>query len=211
MIAFGRGFLAELSPRSSWLSHETSEMLPSDGVIFYTDGSLCEGRAGAGVFSDTLDIKESYALGSLATCSDYCRSTNMHNMTICICSDSKAALLDLSSYTISSKLLYQCWLLLQDLSNNNRLRLLWVPGHCDIKENEEADRLAKMGLNSHFCGQEPCVPLSASIVRDMNRKWVIYAHSKHWIAQLQTTKYFMSLPKKTAQNSGFSYHGALLP
>jgi hypothetical protein len=77
------------------------------------DGSLCEGRAVAGVVSDTLDIRESYAHGSLATvsqtevyailaCSDYCRSANIHNMTICICSDSKAALLALSSYTISS-------------------------------------------------------------------------------------------------------------
>jgi hypothetical protein len=36
-------------------------------VIFYTDGSLCEGRADAGVFSDTLDIMKSYALGSVAT------------------------------------------------------------------------------------------------------------------------------------------------
>jgi hypothetical protein len=44
-----------------------SEILPSDGVIFYTDGSICEGRAGAGVFSDTLDIRESYELSSLAT------------------------------------------------------------------------------------------------------------------------------------------------
>jgi hypothetical protein len=40
----------------------------------------------------------------------------MHNMTICICSDSKAALLALSSYTILSKLLHQCWLSLQDHS-----------------------------------------------------------------------------------------------
>jgi hypothetical protein len=82
----------------SWLSQETSEILPSDGVIFYTDGSLCKGRAGAGVFLDTLDIRESNAISSLATvfkteeyailtCSDYCRSANMHNMTICICSD----------------------------------------------------------------------------------------------------------------------------
>jgi hypothetical protein len=49
-------------------------------VIFYTDGSL--GRAGAGMFSDTLDIRETYELGSIATvlqtevyailaCSDY--------------------------------------------------------------------------------------------------------------------------------------------
>jgi hypothetical protein len=67
IIAFGRGFLVELPPRSSWLSQETSEILPSDGVIFYTPGSLCEGRAGAGVFSDTLDIRKSYVLGSQVT------------------------------------------------------------------------------------------------------------------------------------------------
>jgi hypothetical protein len=99
-----------------------------DGVIFYTEGSLCEGKVGAGVFSGTLDIRESYALGSLATvfqtevyailsCSDYFRIAYMHNMTICVCSDSKAALLALFSYTISSQLLHQCWLTLQDLFN----------------------------------------------------------------------------------------------
>jgi hypothetical protein len=48
--------------RNSWLSQETSEILPSDGVIF-----CMAGRAGAGVFSVTLDIRESYALGPLAT------------------------------------------------------------------------------------------------------------------------------------------------
>jgi hypothetical protein len=127
IIAFGRWFLVELPSRSTWLSQETSEMLPSYGVIFYTDGTLCEGRAGAGVFSDTLDIRESYAFSSLATvfqkevydilaCFDYCRSGNIHNLTISICSDSKATLLALSSCTISSKLLYQCWLSLPDLS-----------------------------------------------------------------------------------------------
>jgi hypothetical protein len=67
IIAFGRGFLVELQPRSSWLSQEMLEILPSDRVIFYKDGSLCEGRADAGVFSINLDIRESYAFGSLAT------------------------------------------------------------------------------------------------------------------------------------------------
>jgi hypothetical protein len=65
--AFGRRFLVDLPPRSSWLSQKTSEILISDSVIYYTDGSLCEGREGAGVFSDTLDIRQSDALGSLAT------------------------------------------------------------------------------------------------------------------------------------------------
>jgi hypothetical protein len=36
VIAFGRGFLVEIPPRSSCLSQETLERLPSDGVIFYT-------------------------------------------------------------------------------------------------------------------------------------------------------------------------------
>jgi hypothetical protein len=96
---------------------------------------------------------------------------------------------------------------LQDLSNNNMVRLFWVPGHCDIKGNEETDRQAWMGSNSNFYGSEPCVPLSALIVRDMNKRWVIDAHSKHGIAlnscrqsklwikhpKLQTTKYLLSL------------------
>jgi hypothetical protein len=60
-IAFGRRFLVKLPPRSSYLSQETSEIFPSNGVIFYTDGSLCEGRVDAGVFTDTLDIRQSYA------------------------------------------------------------------------------------------------------------------------------------------------------
>jgi hypothetical protein len=110
----------------------------------------------------------------------------MHNMTICKCSDSKAALLALSSYTISSKLLQECWLSLQDLSNNNRVRFLWVPGPWDIKGNEEVDRLARMGSDYRFCGPEPCVPLSASVVRDMNRKWVIDAHSTQRCKQPNT-------------------------
>jgi hypothetical protein len=98
IIAFGRGFLVEFQPRSSWLRNF---------AIRWCDFA---GRAGAGVFSDTLNIRKSYALGSLVTvfqtevyaifaCSDFCRSANMHNMMICICSDSKAALLALSSYT----------------------------------------------------------------------------------------------------------------
>jgi hypothetical protein len=130
---------------------------------------------------------------------------NVENFAIRWCVFCKAELLVVSSHTISSKLLYQCWLSLQDISNYNRMRLFWVLGHGDIKANEEADRLARMGSNSHFCGPEPCLPLSASIVRDMNTNWVI---AKHWVAlnscrqsklwikhpKLQTTKHLM--PKK---------------
>jgi hypothetical protein len=42
-------------------------MFAPDGLFFFTDGSLCEGRADAGVFSNILNVRESYALGSHAT------------------------------------------------------------------------------------------------------------------------------------------------
>jgi hypothetical protein len=58
-------------------------LLTSDGLKFYTDGSLFKGTVGSGVFSDKLDLKESFAFGSFASvlqtefhailaCSDYC-------------------------------------------------------------------------------------------------------------------------------------------
>jgi ribonuclease HI len=104
----------EYSSREIWLS-EAEAWLSSDGLKFYTDGSLFEGRAGSGVFSEEHDLKISFAIETFATvfqaevhailaCSDYCLRECMTGKTICICSDSQAALLALSSHTVSSRL-----------------------------------------------------------------------------------------------------------
>jgi hypothetical protein len=63
---FGRKFSVDFSTRKYW-STECVDLVAPDGLVFFTDGSLCEGRAGAGVFSDILNVTESYALGSRAT------------------------------------------------------------------------------------------------------------------------------------------------
>jgi hypothetical protein len=47
---FDRKYLVEYPSREIWLS-EAEAWLPSDGLKFYTDESLFEGRAGSGVFS----------------------------------------------------------------------------------------------------------------------------------------------------------------
>jgi hypothetical protein len=70
----------------------------------YTDCSLFEGRAGSGFFLEKLDLKASFDLGTFATvfqievyaimaCSNYCLREFMTGKTICICLDSRAALL----------------------------------------------------------------------------------------------------------------------
>jgi hypothetical protein len=78
-------------------------LVEPDGLVFFTDGSFCGGRSGAGVFSDILNARKSYALDSHAmvfqsevyailACSEYCISESIVNRAISICSDSRAAL-----------------------------------------------------------------------------------------------------------------------
>jgi hypothetical protein len=103
-------------------------------------------------FAEELDLKASFALGTLAivfqaevyailACFDYCLRECMTGKTICICSDSRSALLAVSSHTVSSSLVLQCRNSLQELSIQNRIQLFWVPGHCGKIGNEEADGL----------------------------------------------------------------------
>jgi hypothetical protein len=127
---FNRKYLLQYPSREIWLS-KAEGWLPSDGLKFYTDGSLFESREGAGVFLEELDLKASFALGTFTTvfqtenfailaCSDYCLRVCMTGKTICICSDSRAALLALSSHTVLSRLVLQCRNSLQGLSIYNR-------------------------------------------------------------------------------------------
>jgi hypothetical protein len=80
---------------------------------------------------------------------------------VSICSDiSRDAFLAVKSYGVYSRVVLQCVDSLQELSLSNRVRLVWVPGHCGIHGNEEADVLARAGASSAFVGSEPCLPLA---------------------------------------------------
>jgi ribonuclease HI len=135
---------------------EAEAWLPSYGLKFYTDGSLFEGSEGSGVFLEEIDLKASFALGTFVTvfqaevyaiiaCSNNFLRECMTGKMVCICSDSRAAL-----HTVSSRLVLQCRNSLQGFSIHNRVQLFWVPGHCGIIENEEADGLA--GVESKSSG-----------------------------------------------------------
>jgi hypothetical protein len=128
---FGRKFSVDFPTSEDW-STECVELVAPDGLVFFTDGSFCEGRAGAGVFSEILNVRESYALGSHATvfqsevhailaCSEYCISEGIVKGVVSICSDSRATLLALKSYAVSSRVELQCRDSLQELALSNRV------------------------------------------------------------------------------------------
>jgi hypothetical protein len=53
---FERNFRIILPSREEWKAPYEA-MLPPDGLIFYSDGSLNEGLVGSGVYSDRLNVK----------------------------------------------------------------------------------------------------------------------------------------------------------
>jgi hypothetical protein len=63
LYIFGRKFSVDFPTKKDW-STKCVDLVAPDGLVFFTEGSFFEGRAGAGVFSDILNGRESYALGS---------------------------------------------------------------------------------------------------------------------------------------------------
>jgi hypothetical protein len=116
---FGRKFSVDFPTKEDWSTE-------------CVDGSLCEGKASAGVFSDILNVRESYALGSHPTvfqsevyailaCSEYCILEGIVNRAISICYDGKDALVALKSHAVSSRVVLQCRDSLQELGLSNRV------------------------------------------------------------------------------------------
>jgi hypothetical protein len=117
----------------------------------------------------------------MLACSNYCLRECMTGKTICICSDSQAALLALSSHTVSSRLLLQGRNSLQGLSIYNRVQLCWVPGHCGIIGNEEADSMmVEVGSKFNFCGPKPCLPVPKSLMTRVTKEWLSGNHLFYW-------------------------------
>ena len=49
------------------------------------------------------------------------------------------------------------------LAEHNRIKLIWVPGHKKIDENEIADQLAREGSSNPFTGPSPALGISARL------------------------------------------------
>ena len=73
---------------------------------------------------------------------------------------------------VKQLLVANCIQNLNTLSQENVVKLMWVPGHSNIDGNEEADTLAKAGAFKMCEISEPAVPISYRRCRLAVRKWM---------------------------------------
>lgn len=182
----------KIPAREDWLEgSELIQNLLEDGIVWYTDGSLADGLAGAGAYCETWQTSEIVPLGRMATvfqaevlaikiALDECLKRKVQDKKIVICSDSRAALQALVHPEINSQLVKDCKIVCQQVGITNKLILTWVPGHAGVAGNEEADRLAREASSVAPCTPEPVLALPFCIVRAALNNILQIQVQEHW-------------------------------
>ncbi|MCP3661285.1 MAG: hypothetical protein GY696_02130 [Gammaproteobacteria bacterium] len=190
--SFEKKFASTIPLREEW-SNNPQRLLPQDHVSFFTDGSLRSGRAGAGVFCENQEMDDqSVPLGAYATvfqaevyailcCAKAVIEAGYRGENIRIYSDSQAALKAVMSPWIVSSVVSECLSALNELSSNNSVTLVWVPGHVGIEGNEQSDQLANEASELPFIGPEPVLGISPGTGRSSIRDWLRRRHVGHWL------------------------------
>jgi ribonuclease HI len=144
---FARPFEVLIDKREGWNAGDYQ--ITNEDLMWYMDGSRKKEDTGAGIpgVRPEIDIKISLVrhatIFQAEVCAIiYCLLENIKrsycNKRIFIFSDSQAALKALNSFLIKSKLVWNCFQLL-DLAERNKVKLIWVPGHSGVEGNEKAD------------------------------------------------------------------------
>ena len=102
-----------------------------------------------------------------------------------ICSDSKSALLALDNPNSTSELIFKIQSITRVIMQEKDIIFLWIPGHSDIPGNNEADRLAKSGLDLESITQikltpeEAIQPLRKAIADHFQADWNLNTKGRH--------------------------------
>ena len=211
VLSFNKKYKILVPNREQWLQPDLSLFRPG-GLIWYTDGSRTEAGSGAGIYGAQPKVKISFALGRCATVFQAelsailaCVQENLQRgytgKHIYICSDSQAVLSALEMTRVNSTLMLDCKKALDELCGTNRVTLIWVPSHCGIVGNENADALARNGSSTVFFGPEPAIGLSSSAVKASIRRWTSVQFLDVWEKQrgLRQAKTFLSGPTDRAK------------
>jgi hypothetical protein len=82
------------------------------------------------------------------------------------------------------------------LAKQNRVQLMWEPGHKGIEGNEIGDQLAKFGFECLLTRPEPACNTSTGNVKKVVRPWADRDHKKYWesLTGLKQAKGFLQGP-----------------
>ena len=166
-------------------------MFPKDALIWFTDGSRANSGTGSGIFGIRPNRSFIFPLGKFATVFQtvvhailQCACENIRraykNKRIIIFSDSQASLKALSSPKVTSGLVAECLDALFALASLNKVTLIWVPGHCCILGNEEADKLARQASAMPLLGPEPAVGIPRCSATEAIKNWTEHQHYSAW-------------------------------
>jgi len=112
------------------------------------------------------------------------KELHIKDREIYICCDSQAVLKALHSYRVTSKQIWECIEVLNDLTNQNSVTLTWVPVHAGIQGNERADQLAKQASHELYIGQKADIsrhlPVSHMAVKSAIRAWTYKKAPARW-------------------------------
>jgi len=126
-------------------------------------------------------------------CAQFNIDNGYRKQDIAILTDSQAAITALSLPIVSNKMVGE-GLKLNELGGNNKVTLLWVPGHRGIKKNEKAKILVKKGAETPFTGLEPFCDLG----EDVTCKHKLKLKEQHKRAKLWEQLTGLVLSKKTS-------------
>lgn len=117
---------------------------------------------------------------------------------IVICSDSQSAIEAVSSPLVRSRLVLECKLRLNELGSQNKVTILWLPGHEGILGNETANKLARLDSEKDFNGPEPKFGISLTSRKRLVKEWLRKEHDKVWTNYVgaRHTKIFCGTPSR---------------
>lgn len=184
--SFGRPFNLVVRSREEW--EGPISPLPDS---WFTDGSLIDGRSGAGVYCRERGVENHYSLGSytsifhaeifaLLQCLLLIKESGDIPPAVSIYSDSRAALAALCAVKIQSGLVQECLTAILDLAPYCNITLNWIPGHKGFQGNEMADALAKLGAETPIIGPEPTVGVAQDYISRAIQNQLISESSDLW-------------------------------